>query len=68
MKIKVIKTDQEYDQMCKRIYELIHSTNSPIEPETESGEELELLSLLVEDYEKRMNYKLNTTTHLEFSS
>lgn len=51
MKIKILKSKQEYDKACKRIYFLIQSTEKAIEPESPEGEELELLSMLVEKYE-----------------
>ena len=51
MKTKIIKTEQEYNEACARIYSLMHSSENPIEPDSAAGEELELLSLLVEKYE-----------------
>lgn len=51
MKTKTIKTEQEYNEACARIYRLIHSSENPIEPYSLEGEELEILSLLVERYE-----------------
>lgn len=51
MKTKIIKTEQEYNEACARIYSLIHVSENPIEPDSPEGEELELLSLLVEKYE-----------------
>lgn len=55
MKTKIIKTEQEYDEACARIYSIINSSENPIEPESPEGEELELLSLLVEKYENESN-------------
>ena len=52
MKTKILKTEEEYNAACERIYELIHSTEQAIEPDSQKGEELELLSLLVEKYEQ----------------
>ena len=52
MKIKILKTEQEYEDTCDRIYTLIHSTEKAIEPDSPEGEELELLSFLVEKYEQ----------------
>jgi HTH-type transcriptional regulator / antitoxin HigA len=52
MKTKILKTEWEYDEACKRIYNIINSTNDPVLPDTPEGEELELLSLLVEKYEQ----------------
>ncbi len=51
MKTKILKTKQEYDEACRRIYTLINGSNNAMEPNTPEGEELELLSLLVEKYE-----------------
>ncbi len=53
MKTKILKTEQEYNEAIERIYKLIHSSENPIEPDTTKGEELELLSLLVELYERK---------------
>ena len=52
MKTKILKSEQEYNDACKRIYSLINSTNNPILPDSPEGEEMELLSLLVENYEQ----------------
>lgn len=52
MKAKILKTEQEYNQACERIYTLINSKENAIEPDSVEGEEMELLSLLVEKYEK----------------
>src|SRR5574344_215454 len=52
MKTKIIKTELQYNEACERIYDLINSTESLIEPDSPAGEELELLSLLVEKYEQ----------------
>lgn len=65
MKIKVIKTEEEYNAACERVYNLIQSELDNIEPDSLKGEELELLSLLIEDYEKRMNYKLNNPNPID---
>ena len=52
MKTKILKTEQEYDEACLRVYNLIHSTEETIEPDSPEGEEMELLSLLIEKYEQ----------------
>lgn len=52
MKIKILKTEQEYNEVCERIYSLINSSTNTIEPDSSKGEEMELLSLLVEKYEQ----------------
>ncbi|MEP7268983.1 MAG: helix-turn-helix domain-containing protein [Saprospiraceae bacterium] len=64
MKAKIIKTKEDYDKACERIYFLIHSTYKLIAPNSEKGEELELLSCLVEIYE-RENFPLKTTSPIE---
>lgn len=51
MKTKILKTEQEYNEACDRIYSLINSSETAIEPDSPEGEEIELLSLLVEKYE-----------------
>lgn len=51
MKTKILKTEQEYNEACERIYKLINSSTNAIEPESPEGEEIELLSLLIEKYE-----------------
>jgi HTH-type transcriptional regulator / antitoxin HigA len=52
MKTKILKTEQEYNEACERIYFLINSSENAIEPDSLEGEEMELLSLLVEKYEQ----------------
>jgi len=52
MQTKILKTEQEYNKACERIYTLINSCKNAIEPDSAKGEELELLSLLVEKYEQ----------------
>ena len=52
MKTKILKTEQEYNVACERIYGLINSSENAIEPDSLKGEEIELLSLLVEKYEQ----------------
>lgn len=52
MKNRIIKTEQEYDNACDKIYHLINSSSEPIEPNSQKGEEMELLSLLIEKYEQ----------------
>lgn len=64
MKTKILKTEQEYNEACKRIYSLINSSETPIEPNSPEGEEMELLSLLVEKYEQE-HYPVKAPTPLE---
>ena len=51
MKLKVIKTEKEYKAAVERIYELMNSEKDQIEPGSTKGDELEILSILVERYE-----------------
>ena len=64
MKTKVLKTEQEYNEACERIYALINSTEKAIEPDSPKGEELELLSLLVEKYEQE-HYPIEAPNPIE---
>ncbi len=64
MKTKILKTKQEYDEACERIYTLIHSDENAIEPDTPEGEEIELLSLLVEKYEQE-HYSIEAPNPIE---
>lgn len=64
MKTKIIKTEQEYNEACERIYFLINSNEHAIEPDSPEGEEMELLSLLVEKYEKE-HYPFQTPSPIE---
>jgi HTH-type transcriptional regulator / antitoxin HigA len=64
MKTKILKTEQEYNEACKRIYDLIHSSENSIEPDSPEGDEMELLSLLVEKYEQE-NYRLEAPSPIE---
>ena len=48
----MLKSEQEYDKAFERIYSLINSTENLIEVDSPEGEELDLLSLLVEKYER----------------
>ena len=52
MKNKIIKTEEEYNIACERVYEIIHSSNKPINPNSKAGEELELISLLIDNFER----------------
>lgn len=64
MKIKILRTEQGYNEACERIYFLIHSTEKAIEPDSPEGEELELLTLLVEKYEQE-HHKTEAPTAIE---
>ena len=64
MKTKILKTEQEYNEACERIYQLINSTENAIESDSAEGEEIELLSLLVEKYEHE-NYPIEAPNPIE---
>jgi len=65
MKIKPIRTEDDYNNACELIYQLIHSTEKAIEPTSRKGEELEILTVLVENYERQKNYKLNSINPID---
>ncbi len=64
MKTKILKTEQEYNEACERIYTLINSTDRIIEVDSVEGEEMELLSLLIEKYEQE-HYLIEAPNPLE---
>ena len=61
---KILKTEQEYNKACKTIYTLINSSDKAIGPDSPEGEELELLSLLVEKYEQE-HYPVDAPNPIE---
>lgn len=52
MVARILKSETEYQKAVTRIYDLINVSDTAIEPDSPEGEELELLSLLVEKYER----------------
>ena len=64
MKTKILKTEQEYNKACERVYQLIGSTEKAIDPDSPKGEEIELLSLLIEKYEQE-HHLLGAPTPIE---
>lgn len=50
MKVKVLQNEEEYDAATARIYELMQIE---IAPDSEQGNELQLLALIVEEYERK---------------
>ncbi len=64
MKTKILKTEQEYNEACERIYFLINSVENAIEPNSPEGEEIEILSLLVAKYENE-HYRVEAPTPIE---
>ena len=64
MKNSIIKSEQQYEEACERLYTLIHKTEAPVKSDSPEGEEMELLSLLIETYEKK-NYGMTAPDPVE---
>lgn len=64
MRTKILKTEEEYNEACERIYQLINNSEDAIEPNSPEGEEIELLSLLVEKYEQE-NHQMEAPSPIE---
>jgi HTH-type transcriptional regulator / antitoxin HigA len=64
MKTKILKTEEEYNEVCERINLLMNSSDDAIEPNSPEGEEMELLSLLIEKYEQE-NYRMKAPSPIE---
>ena len=64
MRTKILKTKEEYNEACERVYLLINSSENVIEPNSPEGEEIELLSLLIEKYEQE-NYQMEAPSPIE---
>ncbi len=52
MEVKLIKTEEDYELACKRFYTLMHFSKEQIPKSSPVGEEMELLAILIEQYEK----------------
>ncbi len=52
MKLKIIKTEKEYELALQRLDEIFDA-----KPNTKEGDELELLALIIEEYEDK-NYEI----------
>lgn len=63
MKTKILKTEEEYNEACERVYFLMNSFDDA-EPNSPQGEEMELLSLLIEKYEQE-NYRMKAPSPIE---
>jgi HTH-type transcriptional regulator / antitoxin HigA len=59
MELKVIKTEEEYKQALVRLEQIFDS-----EPDTPEGDELDLLSLLIDNYE-RIHYPIDLPNPVE---
>lgn len=64
MKTKILKTEEEYNEACERVYLMMNSSEYAIEPNTPEGEEMELLSLLIEKYEQE-NFQMKAPSPIE---
>ena len=59
--MKKTREEKRYDKACERVYQLIHSSKEPIDPESKVGEEIDLLSLYIENYERK-NFPIKAPT------
>ena len=52
MEIMVIKTAEQYETACSELYQFMQSSAESIDPESETGKMMELLTVLIEKYER----------------
>ena len=52
MEIRVIKTAEQYEAACSELYQFMQSSAESIDPESETGKMMELLTVLIEKYER----------------
>jgi HTH-type transcriptional regulator/antitoxin HigA len=64
MKISVIRNEEQYKAASHRIYEIINASQEPIIPGSSKGDEIELLSILIEKYE-REHYPIEAPDPIE---
>lgn len=64
MEVKIIRTEEEYEAACERLYHLMHSTREEISENSVDGDEMELLAILIEQYE-REHYSLGPPDPIE---
>ena len=64
MEIKIIRTEEEYEEACKRLYKLMHSTEKQVPENSPEGDEMELLAILIEQYESK-HYSLGPPDPIE---
>ena len=64
MTVRVIKNETQYEAACQRIYEMINASQEPIRPGSSEADEMELLSILVEKYE-REHYPMEAPDPIE---
>ncbi len=50
--LRPIKNEQQYEEMLKRVYELMQKD---IQPDSKDSDELEILSILVKEYENEIH-------------
>ena len=59
--MKRTREEERYNKACERVYQLIHSSAEPIDPESSIGEEIDLLSLFIENHERK-NFPIEAPT------
>lgn len=59
--LRPIKNEQQYEEMLERVYELMQKD---IKPDSKDSDELEILSILVKEYENE-NYPISKPNSLE---
>jgi HTH-type transcriptional regulator/antitoxin HigA len=64
MTIRVIKNEAQYEAACHRIYEMINASQETILPGSTEADEMELLSILIEKYE-REHYPIKAPDPIE---
>lgn len=64
MKAKIIKTAKEYESACARVYALMQRSEDLIESDSPEGDEIQLLSLLIEKYEQE-HFSIGPPTPVE---
>jgi HTH-type transcriptional regulator/antitoxin HigA len=64
MRVRVIKNKAQYEAACQRIYEMINAREDPILPGSGEADEMDLLSILVEKYE-REHYPIEAPDPIE---
>ena len=52
MEIKAIKSAEQYEAACASLYTLMNTSAEPVDPDSETGEAMELLAILIEKYER----------------
>ena len=64
MEIKLIRSDADYEEACQRLYSLLFPEEKETDENPEIEEEIELLAVLIEHYEKK-HYSLGAPDPIE---